>query len=79
MSTTAELCTALRRRAQEAAFRIDQTNENTSKRTQQENTMRQCAVAIKRLDKGISDYAALLDAITKYSDERRRDLSLIHI
>lgn len=35
--------------------------------------MRQCAVAIKRLDKGISDYAALLDAITKYSDERRRD------
>lgn len=73
MSTTAELCAALRRRAQEASFRIEQTKENTSKRTQQETIMNQCTVAIKRLDVGISSYAALLEAITSYTDERRRD------
>lgn len=35
--------------------------------------MSQCSVAIKRLDIGISNYAALLEAITSYTDERRRD------
>ena len=35
--------------------------------------MNQCTVAIKRLDVGISSYAALLEAITSYTDERRRD------
>lgn len=35
--------------------------------------MTQCAVAIKRLDQGIANYMALLEAITNYADERRRD------
>lgn len=73
MSTTAETCAALRRRAQEASFRITQTQENTSKRAKQEATMQQCVTAIQRLDKGIANYAALLEAITNYSDERKRD------
>lgn len=35
--------------------------------------MKQCTVAIQRLDKGISTYSALLEAITNYADDRRKD------
>lgn len=73
MSTTIDTCLALRRRAQEAAFRVKQTRENTTKRAEQEKIMTQCGIAIQRLDKGIAAYAALLDAITNYTDERRKD------
>lgn len=38
--------------------------------------MSQCAIAIRRLDQGIATYSALLEAITNYSDERRKDSNM---
>lgn len=73
MDNTTNLCAALRKRAQEASFRIAQTQENNSKRVEQEKTMTNCSIAIKRLEQGISIYAALLEAINNYADERKRD------
>lgn len=73
MSTTAALCASLRQRAQEASFRIQQTQENNSKRVEQEKIMKNCTIAVRRLEQGMSIYAALLDAISSYTDERRQE------
>lgn len=73
MGKYTETCETLRQRASQASFRITQTQENDNKRSKQEEIMAQCSVAIQRLDKGIANYAALLEAISDYTDERRKD------
>lgn len=73
MQSTVEVCAALRKRAQTAAFRIEQTKQNTTKRAEQETIMQNCNTALHRLDRGISVYNNLLEAIANYVDERRKD------
>jgi DNA repair ATPase RecN len=65
----------LRERASLAKFRIDQTNENTTKKSEQEKRMRQCQVALGKLDKGIVEYSALITAISDYLDDKRNNSS----
>lgn len=62
----------LRKRAQEATFRIAATQRNTETRKKQEKNMESCRVAIARLDKGMAVYKGLLNAITEYADEKRK-------
>ena len=63
----------LRERASLAQYRIDETNSNGEQRKTQEQIMKNCETSIKRLDKGLSIYVALLEAIATYADEKRRD------
>ena len=63
----------LRKRAQESTFRIAATQKNQETRAKQEQNMKACKVAIERLDKGIAIYRAILNAISDYSDEKRKD------
>lgn len=66
-------CAALKEKAAEASFHIAETKESTSKRAEQETLMGQCKVAIKRLDRASATYAALIEAITDYLDNKRKD------
>lgn len=69
VNATAEL---LRKRAQEATFRIQTTEANMEKRDAQQVVMRNCASATKNLETGIREYRGLLEALTAYLDERRQ-------
>lgn len=69
VNATAEL---LRKRAQEATFRIQTTEANMEKRDAQQVVMRNCASATKNLEAGIREYRGLLEALTSYLDERRQ-------
>lgn len=62
----------LRKRAQEATFRIQTTQSNMEKRTAQEVNMHNCKAAAKNLETGIREYRGLLEALTAYLDERRQ-------
>lgn len=73
VNTVAETCRRLRERASQAQFRIEENNGNMKQRAEQELIMKNCDIAIRRLDKGLSIYTALLDAISSYVDEKRRD------
>lgn len=69
LNATADL---LRKRAQEATFRIQTTEANMNNRLTQEKTMRNCSVAVKNLEAGIREYRGLIQALTSYLDERRQ-------
>lgn len=68
-NSTAEL---LRKRAQQATFRIQTTNDNMSKRDSQGKVMRNCESAKKNLEAGLREYRGILDAVVSYLDERRQ-------
>ena len=69
VNATAEL---LRKRAQEASFRIKTTEESESKRDDAKRTMQQSTRAVANLEAGISIYRGLIETITSYLDERRQ-------
>lgn len=69
VNATAE---ALRRRAQEAMFRIKTTEENEAKRESVEKTMRQTRAAARNLEAGLAVYKGLIGTLTQYLDERRQ-------
>ena len=61
----------LRKRAQEAQFRIQTTKANLEKRDSQERAMKNCSAAVKNLNSGIAEYKGLVVALTEYLDERQ--------
>ena len=73
MGKYTEAASVLRKRAEQATFRINQTCESESKRAEQETLMRSCKISIERLDRGNITYKSLLQAISDYTDERRKD------
>lgn len=62
----------LRKRAQEATFRIDTTEKNEAKRAEQEESMANAKAAVENLNKGIAVYKGLIENLTAYIDERRQ-------
>lgn len=69
VNATAEL---LRKRAQEATFRIQTTEESEKKRESVSTTMRQTRAAANNLEAGIAVYKGLIENLTEYLDERRQ-------
>lgn len=68
-NSTAEL---LRKRAQEATFRIQVTQANVEKRDSQAKIMRNCKAAVENLTTGIREYRGIQEALMQYLDERRQ-------
>ncbi len=62
----------LRKRAQEATFRIQTTEANEKKKASVSATMRQTRAAVKNLEAGISTYKGLIATLESYLDERRQ-------
>ena len=69
VNATAEL---LRRRAQEASFRIKTTEENEEKKESVATTMKQTRAAVKNLEAGLAIYKGIIETLVEYLDERRQ-------
>lgn len=68
-NSTADL---LRKRAQEATFRIQTTEANMEKRESQAQNMRTAKAAAANLEAAIRIYKGLIATLTEYLDERRQ-------
>ncbi len=69
VNATADL---LRKRAQEATFRIQTTEANEKKKESVSTTMKQTRAAAHNLESGIATYKGLINSLTSYLDERRQ-------
>lgn len=68
-----DVISKLKERAVMSELRIRQTEENAAKKSGEEQTMKNCSVASKRLDAAIKIYASLLKAIQEYLDNKQKD------
>lgn len=62
----------LRKRADEATFRIQVTEANEKKKESVSTTMRNTQVAAENLGKGLATYKGIIDTLVTYLDERRQ-------